>query len=320
MARHSLAKPPAAKSTQFAKVLWAFDPFLKPMADMTPWSHFLDRLARLEKSKIEPVYVLSPDGLNWSGEFSGPWVKKYGPLAEAAAQPVLAPYQDKSIKPLRILVNQKLSLRGDVAKLANHAKRHKADLIVVQTHGRKGLERFFLGSFAETLLQESKVPVLSINPNTTPPKEIRRVLFPTDLSVESKKTFKKLLSRCHAWGTELILLHKLPDPIEPIVQSGVYMAGGGWITLSQYFAKESAESRRKLEAWVKEGKAAKVEVSVEVVEKPGLVADAILDYAKKTNADMIAMLTHSGPISSVLVGSVARQIVRAAHCPVLVFH
>lgn len=303
-----------------AKVSWAFDPFSGPMKDPRPWTEFLDQLAKLEKTEIEPVYVLSPDGLNWSGEFSGPWVKKYRPLAEAAAETALAPFANHPVKPVRILVNPKVSLKGDVQKLAQDAKRQKRSMIVVQTHARQGMERWVMGSFAESLLIQSKVPVLCVNPQTQPPKQIRRILFPTDLSGASRRSFKKLLARCRSWGAELVLAHKLPDPIEPIVQSGVYMAGGGWITLSQYFEKESAERRAKLEQWVQEAKAVGVNATVKVIEKSGLIADEILKAASGSQVDMIALCSQSGPISSVLAGSVARQIVRGAHCPVLVFH
>ncbi len=303
-----------------AKVAWAFDPFSKPTADLTPWARFLDYIAKIEDSTVEPVYVLSPDGLNWSGEFSGPWVKKYKPLAETAAETVLAEYYDETIMPVRILVNQKASLRGDVKKLALDAEKQHRSLIVVQTHARKGLDRFLLGSFAESLLMFSKVPVLCVNPHTTPPDSIRRILFPTDLSGNSKSAFVKLVNRCKRWGAQLVIAHKLPDPIEPIVQSGVYMAGGGWITLSQYFEKESTERKQQLQVWQEEALAAGVQASIEIIDQPGLVGDAVLQMAENSDIDVIALCSQSGPVSSIITGSVARQIVRRAHCPVLVFH
>ncbi len=40
------------------------------------------------------------------------------------------------------------------------AMRSNCDLIVMGTHGRHGIERFFLGSCAEAVLREASVPVL----------------------------------------------------------------------------------------------------------------------------------------------------------------
>ncbi len=45
----------------------------------------------------------------------------------------------------------------------------KADLVVMGTHGRRGLSRALLGSVAETMLRSSPVPVLTIRAKTPVP-------------------------------------------------------------------------------------------------------------------------------------------------------
>jgi nucleotide-binding universal stress UspA family protein len=42
------------------------------------------------------------------------------------------------------------------------AERVQADVIVMATHGRKGVDHFLLGSVAERVLRESPVPVLTV--------------------------------------------------------------------------------------------------------------------------------------------------------------
>ncbi|MGH7715007.1 MAG: universal stress protein [Vulcanimicrobiaceae bacterium] len=44
--------------------------------------------------------------------------------------------------------------------IVDTATRANCDLIVMGTHGRHGIERFFLGSCAEAVLRESPIPVL----------------------------------------------------------------------------------------------------------------------------------------------------------------
>ena len=47
-------------------------------------------------------------------------------------------------------------------------------------------------------------------------------------------------------------------------------------------------------------------------------ADAITEYAKTANIDLIVMGTNGrGAVAQLLVGSVAERVVRTAHCPVL---
>jgi nucleotide-binding universal stress UspA family protein len=40
------------------------------------------------------------------------------------------------------------------------AKKHKCDLIVMASHGRKGIKRILLGSETQHVLTHSKLPVL----------------------------------------------------------------------------------------------------------------------------------------------------------------
>jgi nucleotide-binding universal stress UspA family protein len=49
--------------------------------------------------------------------------------------------------------------------VADAATRFKADLIVVGTHGRRGLGRMMLGSGAEQIIRLAPVPVLVIRHN-----------------------------------------------------------------------------------------------------------------------------------------------------------
>ena len=52
-------------------------------------------------------------------------------------------------------------MHGDpVDSILNGARDWNADLIVIGTHGRRGLAHFFLGSTTERLLQRSPIPVL----------------------------------------------------------------------------------------------------------------------------------------------------------------
>ena len=49
-------------------------------------------------------------------------------------------------------------------EILNLAAERKIDLIVMGTHGRRGVKHFLLGSVAERVVRESPVPVLTIHP------------------------------------------------------------------------------------------------------------------------------------------------------------
>jgi len=56
-------------------------------------------------------------------------------------------------------------LAGDVAEsIVDHAADTGIDLIVIGTHGYKGMERVLFGSVAEKVVKTAPCPVLTINP------------------------------------------------------------------------------------------------------------------------------------------------------------
>ena len=55
---------------------------------------------------------------------------------------------------------------GDTARgIVDAARGLHADLIVMPTHGRRGLPRFFLGSVAERVVRDAPCPVLTVRPS-----------------------------------------------------------------------------------------------------------------------------------------------------------
>ena len=60
-------------------------------------------------------------------------------------------------------------LIGDpVEEIVDYATKNNVGLIVIGTHGRKGLERILFGSVAEGVVKNAPCPVLSVNPFRLP--------------------------------------------------------------------------------------------------------------------------------------------------------
>ena len=53
---------------------------------------------------------------------------------------------------------------GIATAILAHARKVRADLIVLGTHGRRGIARIVMGSDAESVLREAAVPVLLVRP------------------------------------------------------------------------------------------------------------------------------------------------------------
>ena len=86
-----------------------------------------------------------------------------------------------------------------------------------------------------------------------------------------------------------------------------------------YLGNEVERRQRRAEAWARWAKHQKgVEVEPLLNAEGGSISELVIELAEKHSFDLIAMAAQSGPISSALIGSVTRQVIRRSPCPVWV--
>jgi nucleotide-binding universal stress UspA family protein len=134
------------------------------------------------------------------------------------------------------------------------------------------------------------------------------ILFASEIPA-NEKAFEFALAQAREFGAELILLHVY----DTLVVAASESSG---IRYYDYAAAARAE-KLHLEPLAERARAAGVQC--ELVVRPGLPADQILEYARERVIDRIVVGTHSpGPIGKLLVGSVAEAVLRRAQVPVYI--
>lgn len=191
-----------------------------------------------------------------------------------------------------------------VTSLVEYAARLKPAWIVMLSHARGPVARFFLGETAVEFVRRSPSPVLLIHSGDADAKpRISNVLVPLDGSELAERMLgpaTELAKAVGAKATLLMALAAVPD-IEPN---------------SPAAAKTNAE-RYLQQLATKHGTGLK-KVHCKVVSHGGAAA-TILSEAKTHDGSVIAMSTHGrGGLSKLVWGSVADEVVRHATCPVLV--
>ncbi|GIW81721.1 MAG: universal stress protein UspA [Gemmatales bacterium] len=208
-----------------------------------------------------------------------------------------------------------------------HVAKDKIDLVVMTTHGRGPIARFWLGSVADELVRRLTVPMLLVRPQegevtfqSLP--EWKRILIPLDGSDFAEQISNPAVDLGKLFGAEYVLLRV----VKPILPSQFAFQGsfaGEAVQLSmdriEQYQKEAAEAARqylKNVAEQIEKQAVKVEMVVAFGEHPATV---ILEECKDRNCDLIAIQTHGRRgLSRLFLGSVADKVIRGASVPVLV--
>jgi nucleotide-binding universal stress UspA family protein len=158
-------------------------------------------------------------------------IKQYKPAAQKSLGAAMQEVNIPGVKQSRVLLQSKPTLIPMVRTLTRYAKSSGAELIIMATHSRKGLTRLLLGSFAESTLLYSKLPVLVVGPHTHA-KEITDILFATDFGPRAKPVFQKLLSFAKHLNAKITIFHSVSHPIDSVIQSGAFLLGGGWVGLT----------------------------------------------------------------------------------------
>lgn len=290
-------------------LIWAIDPVgtdTKPspanVAAMVRW-------AREMGWEIQPVTVATPSAKDLERGLLGS-INRF----QAALDAFLKSYRLGKIRRGRVLVNEETSQAAAVAKFLRYAKREGGAAIAVSSHGRSGLDRLVLGSFAEKVLEISSIPVFFLN-HRAPNKTTRRPIafFPTDFSKESRTAYREFLTSAAGRKFKVILFHAIPYPI-PAAGMGVYLPDG-YVEDQQNWATSEGLS------WLEEAKAKGVKAE-SVVRTGGVGSvngDAVLEAAAEFGASAIVMTATGGALGRLLLGSVAYPVFRANRFLALVY-
>lgn len=177
------------------------------------------------------------------------------------------------------------------------ARARGSDLIIMASHGRRGLWRWMMGSVAELVMRRAPCPVLLIQSPSL--GEFRKVLVPVDGSAASLEVPQRLAPYLTA-EAEVTLLRC----------SGLEGENRNHPAVSKYL--------ERLQQDLEDIHVAGLNLQLRILE--GEAPQGILEWAERVDCDLIAMSTqrcdgfrprwHTG---------VTEEVVRQSRCPVLIF-
>ena len=241
--------------------------------------------------------------------------------AEASALEQQRAYLDGIVKRLAGLSSTPVTaalLEGQVVAetLNAHATATGADLLVMTTHGRGPLSRFWLGSVADELVRRAMTPILLVRPHEKSPDlaaepVLRHILVPLDGS----DLAEKVLEAAVGLGTLLEADYRLVRIYGPLIDTALDASvAGSQLPVEQLRGEAEGYLHRVAERLRQQGHA--VQTQAVLGQHP---ASAILKAAQTADVDLIALETHGRRgLPRLLLGSVADKVIRGASVPVLV--
>lgn len=191
------------------------------------------------------------------------------------------------------------------------AEAQAVDLIVMGTHGSRGIDRLLLGSVTEKVLRHAQRPVLAVRkpPHHGPssahdqkPVDLKKMLLCTDFSEHADRASTYALSMAKEYGAELTLLHVLEDiPISTDLRGATEQV---LEHLNQFVPMQECRG-----------------CSVRSVVRVGKPYQQIIQLALEAQIDVIFMGARGrGALDAALFGSTTYRVLQLGSCPVLTVH
>ena len=207
-----------------------------------------------------------------------------------------------------------------IEALAEQAVATAADLVIMTTHGRSGLDRLRLGSIASSFLGRSPVPVFLVRPTGPDAPSAGRelpsgaLLVTLDGSTFAESIIPHAAAFAKAVGLKLHLVRVAEPASTPLA-----LFGADVLVVEDFVSQdEEVEALRYLEAQSSQLPADQKPIIKVLTDASG--ARAIVHYARELNPGVIALATHgrSGFVR-LLLGSVADKVLQGVEQPILVY-
>ena len=201
---------------------------------------------------------------------------------------------------------------GDVTALILEVAEERAvDLIVMGTHGLRGIDQLTLGSVTEKVLRKAGCPVLAARmpahdsasePGAPHLIEVHRIVCCTDFSESSNQALEQAVSVAAEYCAELTLLHVIE-----------HMSSSSDVENETARALEGLE--KQISPWARQN------IVTKPVVRIGKAYQQIIQLALESETDLLVMgVRGRHALDLAVFGSTTYRVVQSGPCPVLVVH
>ncbi len=174
------------------------------------------------------------------------------------------------------------------------AEKHKADLVVMGSHGTDGLKEIFIGSNAEKVVRNSDIPVLIVK-NEIKDFKVTDFVFASDFQKENVTAFNRALDFAKKLNARLHLVY-------------VNTPGDDFLSTKDIYKRVSTFLQH-----------ANSGMEVEIYNDYS-VERGVLNFSEDINADLIGIPTHGRKgLSHFFMGSIGEDIANHSKIPVITF-
>lgn len=193
-----------------------------------------------------------------------------------------------------VKLNENVKFHKAFEGVIEESKNHDVDLIVMGSQGATGLKEMLVGSNTEKVVRKSDIPVLVIKQDVENFK-VEDIIFASEFSETSKKTFQKVINFANIFNAKLHLL---------------------FINTVHNFEPTDV-TNEKLADFISDFQMCDYTLNV---YNDITIEEGILNFGKKISADIIAINTHGrSGLAQLFNESISKELANHALRPVITF-
>jgi nucleotide-binding universal stress UspA family protein len=276
----------------------------------------MNRIASKAGWTTKVVSVMSPDQVNWPGDFTSDWRAEFEKVGRQALTKFLKKNHAVPVPASRVLFQPYHSKKGSVQTILTEIDSSRPAAVAVFTHTAK-TSRGMPAGFVSSIIAKAGAPVFVVNAKAPPLKNLKTIVFATDFSNIDSQAFDDALDFAAKVGGQVIVVYVIPNLVNELMTSYAGIAGG-WNGYANFLESQESEAHESGDKWVARAKSRGVTARYELLRNSSSIASGILKAAKKHSASLIVMTEKTGPWEAVFIGSVTRDVLEKATSPVLV--
>ena len=207
---------------------------------------------------------------------------------------------------------------GVDSEIVRYAREHQVDMMILATHGRRGLRRLIAGSVTERVLHTTPCPLLVVPPQNTLHADrygTTHIVVSTDLSKASERAMpiaRKLFDAYDSAHARLTLLYIA----ENMVDATFNIPLGESVDAIRSELEERANARLEELRMTYFGGTLATTTIIRGERPP---AEELRAYVRSHHANLLVIASQGhGAFDRLVVGSVTEKLVRRSECCVLV--
>lgn len=252
-------------------------------------------LARLLKAELMLLYVIEES--NSVGKIFGR--NQGGDDAKESAQADLDKLASETFKKHKVKAATLVAKGKVYDKIVEVADMINTVMIIMGCNGSEGLKRKFIGSNALRVVRESKWPVITIK-GKHHRNGCDNIVLPLDLTKETKDKVEKAIELARLYGGAEIRV------VSVVLTSDEFVVNR--------LTRQLGQVKKQIEE-ASVGCTAEIVKSIKGEES---LAEIIIDYAHKVDADLIMIMTQQEvDFTLYFIGSSAQEIINHSDIPVL---